>query len=336
MRGIHRRECTMTATAEIPNSLMEDLTEGAPGAFAALLRMTDVAPLKARIPLRSIFPGAQQRDLLANGTGANGGYLVSSKLMPPVDQPRQRNPVFELGGQMIFGCVGQPIFPIVNTVATAEWLTAEGLSITEHAPVFGQAAASPHHAGAFQPYSRQLTLQAPAAGSVVRDQLSRAVEDLLGAAAISGTGASGQPAGLISVSGVGSVSGTSLDHADLLSMRQKCIAGGAREAALGWVGSSATQELLGARERSTGGGRFLWDDDGILGKPAHATALCAAGTLAVGEWSQMVACIWGDSLQIEINPFHSFQAGKASARILLECDLVFLMPAAFAVSTSIT
>lgn len=316
----------------VTSDAMQRLLDGPEGFERVLRSLANTGvPTKIRVPLKSLM----RRDLTSGVVGA-GGYLVGRQTMEPRDILRQFNPVFEAGAQVVTGLVGGVDFPIVTTAGAAAWVTAEGVAIGGSDPVFGQVVATPKHAGSRVPYSRQLLLQAPSLGQIVRDQLLGAVADLLGAAAISGTGASGQPTGLLNTAGVGSVSGAGLTHAGVLEMRRRCIAGGARETALSWIGAPTVQETLGSRERAVGGGRFVWDADGVLGRTAHATAACPSGTLVVGPWEEIVVCVWSNSLVVELDPVTNFRSGKIVARILAEVDVVCLAPGAFCVSSSIT
>jgi len=102
---------------------------------------------------------------------------------------------------------------------------------------------------------------------------------------------------------INTASGGSLALAGLLEMREEILAAGGREENLRWIGGTDVQELLGARERVANGGRMLWDDNGILGRPAHATRLAPAATLVCGDFSKAIVGLWGVGLRVEIDPY---------------------------------
>jgi HK97 family phage major capsid protein len=210
--------------------------------------------------------------------------------------------------------------------------------VTPAQPTVGQVGITPKVISTTLIFSRQWKMQSGPAGELLlRQQLLGAVGTLLDQLFFTGTGASGQPTGLLATPGINITSGTSLAHAGVLAMRRQVLAAGGREAALSWVGTPAVQEVLGARERSTGGGRFLWDGATILDRPASATASAPAGLLAAGDFSQAVMGVWGPSdLLLEIDPYTFFQTNKLQARVVLMADFGIPNPGAFSVAATVT
>ena len=258
--------------------------------------------------------------------------------MVPVarDVLRPWSVVASAGVTVLEGLTGNLTLPQVATGAAAvgAWVSAEGVVAPHTQPVLGEVAMTPKHATAFTRFSRQLLLQSEQTEAFIRAQLLEAVGGLLDQAVISGSGANGQPLGLANTAGIGTQSGTSLSHAGTRTMRRQILAAGGRESNLAWIGAPDVQDVLSGRERSTGSG-FIWDG-GILTRPAFASSYVAAGTLACGDWARAVVGLWGPGFVVEVNPYENFQAGKLSARLLLECDVMFSPLGAFSVSTSIT
>lgn len=285
------------------------------------------------IPLKAIAT----RDLTA-ASAAGGGYLVGVDTAQPLDVLRPYSVAVEAGVTVLPNLVGDLVVPRVTAASTAGWVSTEGTSFVDGQPTVGQAALRPKLAALTVNISRQWRLQSAEAGEVLlRQQVLGAGGTLIDQAFFSGTGANGQPLGLHAVSGIGTQSGTDLAHAGLLAQKRQVLAAGARESALTWVGTPLVQEALGARERASGGGRFLWDDGQILGAAAHATANAPADTLTVGDFSRAVLGIWGPpALRLEINPYQDFPRGGVAVRVVLACDVCFPIPAAFSVASSIT
>ena len=282
------------------------------------------------------FAALQTRDLTA-ASAPGGGHLVGVDVGAPVDVLRPWSVAAAAGITVLPNLVGNLALPRVTTAATAGWVGTEASSFVEPQPVFGQAALTPKTAAATVDFSRQWRMQAQAAETLLRAQLLRAVGELVDAAFFAGSGAAGQPLGLLLTAGINTASGASLALAGLLEMRDEIIAAGGQEERLRWVGAPAVQKLLAARERVAGGGRHLWDDTGILGRPAHATKNAPVATLVAGDFTQALMGIWGPAaLRIEINPFADFKAGLLSARVVLSCDFAFPQPAAFSVASSVT
>jgi HK97 family phage major capsid protein len=277
------------------------------------------------------------RDLTATGGGSAGGYLVGTALASePTDVLRPWSVVARAGMTILSGLRENFVIPRVVTASGGGWI-AEGVAAPESQPVLGQAAMTPKHVATFVEFSRQWRIQSSDSGeALLRQQLLRAVGELVDVAVLAGSGASGQPTGLHLTPGIGTQSGSSLAHAGILNMRETVLTAGGQESNLRWIGTPAVQETLGARERASGGGRFLWDDNGILGKPAAATKNAPSAALTCGDFSAAVLGIWGSALRIEINPYERFASGGMSARVILTCDVAFPQPSAFCVATSIT
>lgn len=275
------------------------------------------------------------RDLSA-GTASAGGYLVATDTGSPVDALKPWSVVASAGVTVADNLSGNLILPRVTASAQGAWVDTEGTQYAESQPTVGTASLTPKHVAVWLSFSRLWRMQADGGEEFLRRHLLRSVGEMLDTAFFAGSGASGQPTGLLNTAGIGTQSGTSLAHAGILAMRKACVAAGAREDMLRWVGDEDTQELLAARERSSGGGRFLWDDGYILGRPAHATKNAPASALVCGDFSAAVLALWGPSVRLEINPYQDFRAGIYAARVVLTCDVAFPQPGAFCVASSIT
>lgn len=300
----------------------------------ALLRGTHYDPHRLIFGFKQV--ANHVRDL-QQSVASQGGYLVSSVPTNEVsDVLRPYSPVAKAGVTYMANCVDNVLIPRIATASQAAWLAAEGTNAPTTQPVVGQIAMTPKAAAAFTTYSRQFSIQTNHGDEMVASQLLSAAAGLLDQALIAGTGASGQPLGLVNTAGVSTTSGTALAYAGLRTMRKQIITAGGHEDRLAWIGGVDAQDLLGGRERATGGGRFLWDDNGIMGRPAFATAYCPATTLLCGDWSHAVVAIWGPGFTVELDPYTSFKSGAISGRIIVECDVAFAPLAAFSVATAIT
>jgi HK97 family phage major capsid protein len=221
-------------------------------------------------------------------------------------------------------------------------LTNEADPITESAPAFGSASATPKLLGAYLEVSRRLLLQSNAE-EVLRAELRAAAGAAIDAAVVAGSGANGEPLGLLNTSGIGSITGTDLDYADLIDFQAAVATGeGVRDPSrLGWVGAVDVAELLKARVRFAGTDSPLWVgdvNDGLIdGKQAFATNAVPDGALLYGDWSGITLYDWeANGLQVSLDPFSKFQSGIVGMRLLLAVDLVVTRRPAFAVATSIT
>lgn len=307
------------------------LSAGAGPTFVEHLREMDMngQPTKRRVS------GAVFRDLTA-AVGSAGGYLAGTTTAPLEGLLRRYSIFGELGLTIITGLDGPLTLPRTVTVPTAAWLAAEGIGLTENQPSFGQVAHTPKFCSAYMQVSRQLILQSKAE-SIIATLAAEAVARAIDAAILGGTGTLGQPSGIINAAGINTQSGTSLALAGLLAMRRMALLSGCRADRLVWVAHPGVQELLASRERHSGGGRTLWDDQGILGLPAIATTSAPAGTLLLGDFSRCTVTVFdGAGIELENDPYSDFRSGISAFRLMVPVDVGVSPAAAFSVATSIT
>ena len=300
---------------------------------AATIGGTTHDPHRVVIPFGAL---AGRRDMsLADANGSS--YIVGTSNADPFDVLRPYSTTAQAGVTVLSGLRENLTIPRISGAAAAGWIAEDGVTqYGESQATIGSTSLTPKTCAVRVDFSHQFHRQAPAVEMLLRQQLLGAVAELLDGAFLTGSGNSGQPLGLLATGGVNTASGTSLALAGLLEMREEIIAAGGREENLRWIGASTVQELLGARERISGSGRMLWDDGGILGRPAHATRLAPAATLVCGDFGKAIVALWGAGLRIEIDPFTAFQTGVLSARVVLDVDFAFPQPAAFSVASSIT
>jgi HK97 family phage major capsid protein len=278
---------------------------------------------------------AMRRDMGAS-IGPSGGYLTGVSVPDAADVLRPWSVAAEAGVQVVAGLRDTLAIPRVTTAGAAYWVSEFEEPDAEANPAIGSVTLSPKTAISLLSFSHQWRRQADGAEAFLVQQLMGGVGKLLDTAFFAGTGQA-QPLGLVNTPGINTTTGANLAHAGVLEMRRKAVSAGGREERLRWVGDGATQELLGARERASGGGRFLWDSDGVLGRPAHATATAPASTLICGDFGQAIIGIWGPAaLRLEIDPSQDFNSGGLVARVLLMADVAFPQTAAFSVATGVS
>lgn len=217
------------------------------------------------------------------------------------------------------------------------WQSTEATS-TAASPefVFSARALAPKSVGASMLFSRQLDIQAGAAGSAfVQQQLVRVLDEAADTALIQGSGASGQPTGILNVAGTTSVSGTTLGWSGIRSMIT--AAEGYDADGLAFVCGVNAAALLRSRETFAGAGAVLRDGriDGIRCVVSRA---CPTDALLLCDWSKVVVGQWGGlELVVTSTPTAAgFQSAKFGIRAMVSMDFAVEQPAAVAKSTSIT
>lgn len=279
----------------------------------------------------------QVRDMTSAGASGSN-YLVGTENMSFIDLLRNRSVCMQMGATKMGGLMGNVTIPRETAAASTYWLTNEATQITESQPTIGQLSLSPKHVGAYTEISRLLALQSsPDAESLVMNDLAKAVALAADSAGLNGSGASGQPTGIIATSGVGSVTGTSLAYAGMLEFQTDI--GNALAPSCGYVTTAAVAALLMARVKVASTYSPLWDgsilDADACGFRGMSSAQMPTATMVFGDFNQLVMAEWG-SLAIEVNPFANFQAGLIGVRAMYAMDVGLRVPGAFSVASSIT
>ena len=284
----------------------------------------------------------QQRDMLV-ATAANGGNMVATNLRPQdfIELLRNRTLSNELGVRRLSGLVGNADITKQTAGATGYWLASESTAITESQQTIGLLQLRPKNLGAYTEITRQLLLQStPDADSFVMDDLAAQLGVAIDAAVFNGSGAAGQPTGIIGTAGVGSVTGTTLGLPGCVEFQTDVAGANALNANCRYVTTPSVAGLLSQRARIASTDSItLWKgniNDGMVeGYQAHTSNNIPAATMIFGDFSKVILAEWG-VLEIDVNPYANFTAGITGIRAFYTCDVGVRVPGAFSVAASIT
>lgn len=300
------------------------------------------APTKFYVPFEVLEREVpiQKRDLTVATAGA-GGFLVSTDNMGFVEMLRNRSVAFRMGARRLSGLQGNVTIPRQSAAATAVWLANEASTVTESQQTFVQIALTPKTVGAYTEVSRLLLLQSsPAAEGIVTDDLAQVTAVAADLGVLNGSGASGQPTGILGTAGIGSVTGTSLAAAGVIEFQTDVATSNVAPLRGGYVTTPAVAGLLMVRPElpSTGTTRLwqgnIWDGN-LFNFPAMTSNQMPAATMLFGDWQEVVVAEWG-VLEVEVNPYANFQAGIVGVRALYSMDVGVRRPFAFSSASSIT
>ena len=284
---------------------------------------------------RITLPFSFFRDL-SKGTASAGGYLVATDTPAAQDILRPFSVSARAAVRIETGLQGDQVIPKTTAKTTPVWLSTEASQVSASTPALAQIAATPKSVGIVVNFSRQLSLQSNAE-NFVRRELMRTIGTAIDQAILNGSGASGQPTGILQTAGISTETGTSLAQAGVVSMKRKVSDSNTSDDDITYISTPAIRELLEKRERATGSG-FIWDRDTVASRPAYVSTDVPSATLICGAWPLVYLGIWGSGFVIEINPYDStgFKTGQIQARILVSLDVCVLHAAAMCVATSIT
>lgn len=280
-----------------------------------------------------------EQDLLSRAlsvaSSSSAGYLVSSET-PSLELPLiPESGVIKAGARVRSGLIGSQLTPVTNALPAFVWLPTESSQLpTDATLVFGQRASTPKTGGTYIRVSYQLSKQS----SIESDlrQLVRLMSGIaIDTAAFSGSGANGECLGLLNVSGVNSVSGTSLGWTGITDLEEASLLANASDERLTFVTTPGVKKLLRKREMATGSG-MIWAGDTIGGHRAFATTSMASASMLVGDFSNLLLLFWGPGPELLVDPYSGFKSGRVDFGLFINMDVVATYPAAFAKSVSIT
>lgn len=280
-------------------------------------------------------PYIELRDLVT-AVGSEGGYLRPTEVREAVDILRPWSVITKAGMLVESGLLGDVAYPKVTQKTTPGWVSTETSQVTLSQPTLAQVVMAPKTIGDVIAFSRQLANQTNA-DRVVGRELLRTLGTAIDQAVINGSGTSGQPLGILSTPGVQTQSGSTL-NAGVSTMKRKSADANVNDEMISFLSTPAVRELLEGRERTTGGGRFVWDKDHVADRRAYASTDVPSATMICGDWGLVLLGIWGQGFVLEVNPFDTigFKTGTIQARMLVTCDIAVLHPSGFVVASSIT
>lgn len=283
-----------------------------------------------------------KRDLNA-GTGSAGGFLVGTQNLAGsfIELLRARSRTVQLGAMVLSGLRENVTIPKQTAAGTFYWLANETTAITESQQTFGQVALSPKNGGAYTEVSMQLLKQsAPAADMLVMSDLAKICGLGVDLAALNGSGASGQPTGVLNTAGIGTVTGTTLNWPGIVEFETDVATANADVATLAFLTTPAVRGLLKARDKTgTTVGNYVWGgttaDNRLNGYRAEVSTQVPTATMLFGDFSQIIIGEWG-TLEISANPYANFPAGITGIRAWVTVDIGVRQAGAFSAASSIT
>jgi HK97 family phage major capsid protein len=292
-----------------------------------------------RTPVEDLAYNLMKRDLTA-ATGSAGGFLVETANVGFIELLRNRSVILSMGARRLTGLQGNVAIPKQTVAATAVWLANEASTVTESQQTFAQVAMTPKTVGGYTEISRLLLLQSnPSAEGLVMSDLAAIVGIAVDLAGIAGSGAGGQPTGIVNTAGIGGVTGTSIAYAGIVEFQTDVATGNALTGSCGYVATPVVAGLLKQRVKFTSTASPIWDgqllDANVDGYRGMASNQVPTGNLLFGDFGQLIQGEWG-VLELEVNPYANFQAGIVGVRALYSVDFGVRIPAAFSLSTAVT
>jgi HK97 family phage major capsid protein/HK97 family phage prohead protease len=275
------------------------------------------------------------RDLTA-GTATDGAELVADNLLAGryIEVLRNSSAAMRAGATMLSGLVGNVEIPRQTSAAASTWISAEDGDATESEPQFDQVTMSPKDLACYTEVSRRLLQQStPSIEAIVRNDLAIAQALGIDAAALYGTGASGQPRGIANQTGINVLDLAAADptYAEIVRIITLVMEDNALMGSPTWLLDANGWEALSTTPKQGSGveGNFiLGDNDRIKGYPYIQSQQVTAEHYFFGDFSQLLVGEWG-GLEINVDPYTHSLKGKVRYVTFKTCDVAVRQPKAF-------
>lgn len=278
------------------------------------------------------------------GIDTAGGFLVPSEVMTGEIIPKlyAESVAKQLGAREWTGLTRAPLYvPRIAGGVTAQWL-GEGATGTASDLRIEQMKLEPHKLMALTAMSEELlTLDNSSVEASIREDMTLAFAEKLDLAALKGTGASGEPIGVRTATGIGTSTLTDpTTYNELLAFISTVRGNNGLRGSLGWALSNADMlEIEQMVDASSGGTnttnqtlerRRLLSEDGtrMLGYPHKVSTQLADGDVIFGNWNDLVIAQWG-GMQLAFTNAVGFTSGQAHIRMISMFDIGIRNPKSF-------
>lgn len=288
----------------------------------------------------------QHRDLVV-GTPTAGGNLVATDLLAGsfIDALRNAMVIDGLGARFLAGLVGNIAIPKMTGSASAYWV-AENTAPTESQQTIGQVTMSPKTVGAYTDISRRLLLQSSLdVEGMVQNDIAQILGLAIQQAAISGTGASNQPSGIltqVTPSVIGGTNGAAPTWANIVQLESEVAVANADVGTLAYLTNVKVRGKLKTTSKVSGQNGFVWESGdtplngyraGVTNAvPSNLTKGASSGVASAiifGNWADLVIGMWG-GLDLTVDPYSGSTAGTVRIVALQDVDIALRNVVSFA------
>lgn len=251
-----------------------------------------------------------------------------------IDVLRNASSVMQAGARTLPGLSGDLKIPKKTSAASAAWISAEGGDSSESEMTVGSVSMTPKTIGAHTDVTRQLLIQSSlAVEALMRDDLAQAIALAIDLAGLEGSGASGQPTGILNTSGVNTVTtfgAANPTYPEVVSLETAVANANALMGNLAYIVPSAMRGALKTTEKATGTAQFVVEPGGTInGYRSIVSNQGTAGNLYFGNFSDLLIGFFG-GLDITVDPYTHSKSGTVRIVALQSTDVAVRHAASFA------
>ena len=239
-----------------------------------------------------------------------------------IDALRNSSSVMAAGATMLGGLSGDVKIPKKTAVSTAVWIENEGGAATESEMTVGNVSLTPKTLGAFTDVTRQLLIQSSLdVENLIRDDLTKAMAIAIDKAGLEGTGATGQPTGILNagISQVTNFAGVAPTFAEAISLETAVADDNALLGNLAYILPPSMAGALKSTAKDTGSGSFVFEGGQINGYNAIVSKQATEGNMYFGNFSDLLIGMFG-GLDIVVDPYTASTTGTVRVVALQSVD----------------
>lgn len=281
-------------------------------------------PMRGLLPRAKQYDGIERRDVEKTVT-ASGAALIAVELAVDsfIEFLRNEAMVVAAGARVLPGLVGDLDIPRQNASGASGWLATETTAATEANLTTNLVSFRPKTVAVRAQITRRMQKQYLSVEDLVRADIAASIGITVDAGAINGSGASGQPTGVINQAGVGTVVTTPLiSYGEALEFESDLGAANALKGNLAWMTRSSVVAVLKQREEvaSSGQGFLMKPDNTMLGYRVLRTEQVPAATLIFGNWQELMIGMWG-GLDLFSDPYTDGNSAILNVRGFQDIDV---------------
>lgn len=268
-----------------------------------------------------------------DGSATHGAELVQTELMPVIDALTEKDTVLA-HVQKLIGVTGNIKYPRITGDLVAG-SAQKGDSLKETTLLTGDVDLSEKRFGFYFDVDRSVFAKVPGIGALLERLCYRALAKKLGRAIISGDAEVGA-VGLLDTDGVAEVtfSNTGITWDKTTEFLGKVELADYDHTTCGWLINPMSMAKAMSVQKANGQG-FIMEDGRIAGfEAAVSNQVGTSGRVIFGDRSQIVLALYGDGMDITLDPLTLRKEGKVRVVCDVLADFAILQPAAFAISTN--
>lgn len=252
----------------------------------------------------------QKRELITTNA-ASAGNLVPTDYQGQnfIEILRNKMLTMNLGAKQLTGLTSSVSIPRQLGTSTVKWIE-EGKDSDLSDMSFGLLALTPKTISAGTSYTRNMLLQGnPSIENLVLSDLAESIALGADSAVISGTGAAGEPLGILKTTGVNGIVGDGVNWKTIVDFETQIATANADVENMSYITTPALRGKMKSTPKETGHPTYLVSDDGSLnGYKLHATNQVPKGKIIFGDFSQIIIGMWS-GLDIFVDPYKKSASG---------------------------